>query len=412
MKKKWFYLESYVYSKNSNNTLLIYNTLSKKSIKFNNPNILKFYMELIKQQGIIEIQDNELEQEDIKEFVQKIRNTFCGDLIVIDSNQTKPLSLRNHPIIMKDFRKKVKENSLDFSKNVLEYLYEISIHINSECDVSNCDICNYAIKQVDYCFKHEGNTQLDFSNVEYILDSVDNLPNFRKIKILGGNIFKYDKINSVIAKSKGLKTNVEFYINLHQLDFSQLEKFNSKNITVKVLVQGGSSYDYLIKNIAAFNKQNCNLSFNILIDNESQIDVLNKFEHLLSHLNYNVIPIYSGNNKLFFEKNVYLTEDDILELKPELKTIHTNQILNSNFFGKLFITPNGNVYENLNGNCIGQINSSNLAEIVYYNILNGKYWFKKRSSSHDCKNCNYSDICPPISNYEEFFEKNNLCHIK
>jgi pseudo-rSAM protein len=117
----------------------------------------------------------------------------------------------------------------------------------------------------------------------------------------------------------------------------------------------------------------------LLLENESQFDTLDKVLQLLAGINYNVIPIYSGSNKLFFENNVYLTEEDILELKPELKTIHTNQILNSNFFGKLFITPDGKIYENINGNCIGQINNSNLAEIVYNNILNGVCRFKTRS---------------------------------
>jgi pseudo-rSAM protein len=150
----------------------------------------------------------------------------------------------------------------------------------------------------------------------------------------------------------------------------------------------------------------------LLLENESQFDTLDKVLQLLAGINYNVIPIYSGSNKLFFENNVYLTEEDILELKPELKTIHTNQILNSNFFGKLFITPDGKIYENINGNCIGQINNSNLAEIVYNNILNGVYRFKTRSSCNDCKDCYYTDICPLISNYEKLFGKNNLCHIK
>jgi len=49
-----------------------------------------------------------------------------------------------------------------------------------------------------------------------------------------------------------------------------------------------------------------------------------------------------------------------------------------------------------------------LKEIVLYELSQTNSWKLTRDKIDPCKNCLFQQLCPPISNYELFFEKYNL----
>lgn len=132
------------------------------------------------------------------------------------------------------------------------------------------------------------------------------------------------------------------------------------------------------------------------------------FKHNLK--NTAIYPYFNGKNSTFFEQYVFQNENDILSTKLKRKDIFANKTINSNFFGKIVILPNGNILPNINSKPIGNIKNG-IKNAIYEEMKNGNYWKKTRSNILPCKQCLFRDLCPPISNYEINMGKMDLCHI-
>ena len=92
------------------------------------------------------------------------------------------------------------------------------------------------------------------------------------------------------------------------------------------------------------------------------------------------------------------------------REIFAHQALNTNYFGKLTISSDGNVYSNINGKPLGTINDD-VKQLILHEMENGSYWLKIRDME-PCCNCVYQWLCPSPSDYELQIGKPNLCHVK
>ncbi len=90
--------------------------------------------------------------------------------------------------------------------------------------------------------------------------------------------------------------------------------------------------------------------------------------------------------------------------------IFRNQKLNSNFFGKLYVLPDGSVKANMNSTILGNINTNSLLEIIYLELHKNTAWRKVRDEE-PCNACLYQFLCPAPSNYEMVISEPNLCNI-
>ena len=124
-----------------------------------------------------------------------------------------------------------------------------------------------------------------------------------------------------------------------------------------------------------------------------------------------MIPLYTDKNLLFFEKYVFNSLDDILEEPVSRKTVFRRQTLNENFFGKLTIFPDGEVYANLNFSPIGKYPQQSLKELAFKELTQPTAWFYLRDQSSPCADCVNRYLCPSPSNYELVMNKANLCTI-
>lgn len=83
--------------------------------------------------------------------------------------------------------------------------------------------------------------------------------------------------------------------------------------------------------------------------------------------------------------------------------------LNTNYFGRLTILPDGSIYSNLNTFSLGSLEDS-LYEIIFKELNEGKSWQNGRHKE-PCTECRFRWLCPPISNYEFVVGQYNLCTI-
>ena len=152
-------------------------------------------------------------------------------------------------------------------------------------------------------------------------------------------------------------------------------------------------------------------NFHFVIKSEKDID---RTEALISEFNvadYRFIPYFNGNNMDFFQKNIFINRESILESQPEMHDILASTVLNTSDFKKLIILSDRSIHANLNNTKIGTLGEDHIMDLVYKELHGGKSWTKVRKNVAPCKSCAYNALCPPISNYEYVIGQYNLCNI-
>ena len=253
------------------------------------------------------------------------------------------------------------------------------------------------------------------------------------------------------------------FIGIHDIDISNLTRFlspvpqnviyniivNKKNsilnsVLLSFLIQRNSLIKIKLSDLSAhiptLQSEYENISYFIMIKSPINIQELATFQSLLSKQKrsieyvfevtsdedclqieelakqfkikeYSLKPIYTGANLQFFEHNVFLTKEDILNSSNSIKDIFAHQMMNTNDFGKINIMPNGDIFANLNYPKLGNIDNCDITTIVYKEIHEGQSWLRIREQA-PCCNCLYQWLCPSPSDYEIEIGRYNLCHVQ
>jgi pseudo-rSAM protein len=82
-------------------------------------------------------------------------------------------------------------------------------------------------------------------------------------------------------------------------------------------------------------------------------------------------------------------------------------VLNKNYFGKITIQADGQIFDNPNFDAVGNIGDT-LEDIVYKIMREGRSWRWIRCNDV-CDNCLYKLICPPPSNLELVMKSEIIC---
>jgi pseudo-rSAM protein len=127
--------------------------------------------------------------------------------------------------------------------------------------------------------------------------------------------------------------------------------------------------------------------------------------------NISYIPFYNGKNLPFFEENLSITKGELESERISLKEIYVRGCVNSLNFGRMTIFPKGQVYANVNDPVLGNIGRDSIHNLLSKELVKGKSWRKIRRHVKPCKSCLYSNLCPPISNYNIVTKRYNLCKI-
>jgi pseudo-rSAM protein len=346
----------------------------------------------------------------ILNFINDIREAFIGDIAKKEKNQTKPIQLM--PILnnYKDIKKIRKSSGLSIGDKVLEYLNEISIYINNNCN-QKCDICNDAFKQIKFCTKNIRKNEIDINLLKNTLKGLSN-GNISVINILGGNIFSYSKLNQLLDVLKNIKAAKNIYIHYLNL-FEHIEEIeNFSNTNIKILVSSYIDKVKISKIENYSNKTKIKKEYIFAVSGENDF---NKFQEVISELdlvNYSFHPVYNDQNIDFFKENIFIDSNDLKDVKLSMKNIFAKNSMNTNNFGKLIIKENGKIYSNLNGKSLGQLGIDTIKDVIYKELKNYySYWLKSRVNVTPCKDCLNNFLCPPLSNYEYTMKRNNLCDV-
>ncbi|MDR0365032.1 MAG: hypothetical protein LBH92_08475, partial [Bacteroidales bacterium] len=253
--------------------------------------------------------------------------------------------------------------------------------------------------------------ELLLSKIEKIIKEIEK--NKVNINILGGNIFKYSQMESLINYLNRTTYNIFYYFyykdwieGYSQQMISLINEYDTKIILV--------DFPYDEKHFKLWESviEQERIQVVFIVETYKQMEeaeiIINKFKLK----NYIFRPYFNGNNYVFFKKNVFVSEEDCLSVKESLFDLIAKKISNPTFFGKIFIDIQENVYSNINLLPVCNIDDLNLKHLIYNLITDeNSIWLKSKYKVAPCNECIYNLLCPPISNYELVFGRNNLCNL-
>ena len=204
------------------------------------------------------------------------------------------------------------------------------------------------------------------------------------------------------------KTVLLAYGALEYLVESKYEIDSSFELEFEILPQFlGSNIENILQNRILSDRK---IKHVFYITSEAEYEAVEILAEKFALDNIDIRPWYNGNNLQFFEDNVFLSEEDLKNQNFSRREIFAHQILNTNFFGKLTVLPDGNVYANINMKPLGKI-GDNLGELIKKEFVSGESWFKTRDKLEPCGKCLSRHLCPSPSDYEYQLGRHNLCNI-
>ena len=365
----WFTIEPFVYIGVTKNHALLYNTLDGVEIESDKIEVLQLLNEVLQEEncGVVLLTHERYKQKDINGFIKKVREKYMCDIIDVTLSIGKPVQLLPY-YNFSDKHDVYKKNSILTSRKILEYLTEISIHVDQSINITN------------------------------LILFLESLPGNITFNIVG-NL-------ADVVNYKDLLSFFDLYDSPKNLCCSYSDLISLQSISKR-------NFSYVISAHFPIDVKKWNHSRQLLFD-VSSLDDCQQAEELVEQFqieNYRLNPVYTEDNIDFFKQNVFLTKKDILSSSISIKNIFANQSINIHDFGKINIMPNGDAYANLNYLTLGNINTHSIHEIVDKEIKEGMSWFRIRNQA-PCNECVYQWLCPSPSDYEISIGKPNLCHVK
>lgn len=403
MKNIWIFLEPYSFIFEGVQGYVIYNTLNGEIIKSNNSKTINNIIKEIKESDRygIRLEENIFKENDVFQFIKKLRETFTGDFIETDVSRNEPfifkpiLDLLNAPFINDN----KEENRFD-KEEVVKYLHEISLFLGGKCK-HKCEQCSTLYKQTTFCTISSSNDLLTKTNYEELFIRLKTI-GLKKIKLIVNN-FDLSFVVEIITLMNLYELYPDFYINYINFD---LEKFSHLCNNVKI----SNLYILVNKELPeSIEKVSQTAKWIFLIDNENDLLRTNSFIET-KNINAKIVPVYTKTNTDFFESFVYTTLDDLKSQILGKKEIFARQVLNETMFGKLSIMADGSVFASVNKQSLGNIKYNSLNELIHKELTNKESWLYTRDQSK-CSECVYKYLCPSPSDYEFFIGKTNLCTI-
>lgn len=411
----WFFIETYVHIALKGDSLLLYNTLTGKTLMLSgerNGKIIKL-VKRMKSSGnllVVLLTAAQLKDPVISEFIGSVRAAFMGDLIDTSYSAGKPVQMQPVVSIDEDIRQQKKGTDGPEVKDVLENLVEIFLYIDNSCG-RNCSICKDAYRQFPCCTEGEkGRGELHISKIKSVIEEITH-SSLVNLNILGGDIFKYSDFKALTGMINHLnvrKTYHAHYLNIVE-DGTLLKFLNPRYSRLKILTPFPVEEEKLKDacRIARNNRIKYEVAFILQSSGEFE-----DAEVLVSSLEleaYSYQPFFNGENLDFFLEGVFTGREEILESKPEMKEIYANSVVNRSNFGRLTVLANGNIYANVNASRLGVLGKESVNDALYKELLYGKSWRRIRKHLEPCKRCIFESLCPPVSNYSFAIGKPNLC---
>lgn len=401
------YYHPYVYFSSTKGIILFFNTLNGKGLEYKLCVNAKKIVDDVK--GHCFVLSKELLKDTIFYKIQKdLTDNNMGGVIERDEDSLKLPFIPNKFNNIKFLNDTLKSKDISYGGDYsADYLHEIMIFLN--INKFNQEPDSLLSKQYDYLVSPSNNKlakeQLSVKKVKEIFFN-GRFPKLKKIKVACCDLLRYEQLCNLITLAKEHEKLIEFFV-FHDYIKNNIEKlYTVLGETCKINVIVFSDHIKSLKEYKKYNRSNFRIL--LFIKSESELNSIESNIDLLNGIDFNILSYYS-NNLEFIRKYVFTKKSYFEETSHELDEFVKRELINPNYFGKLIIDYNGDVYSGFKKKKNGNIYKDNIVEIINTQFKDENSWRLTRKKVTPCSECNYSNICPPISNLERTLEKHNLC---
>lgn len=407
MKTYYLYTEPYTVYSCKGNKILLYNCLDKQSTITTVDKELERIIEGLNREKFIVLTEEDIQKETVRNFVRLLQVSYNGDILPAGEKQIPPALF--HPIVnnQRDFDRLLKVDKINIDNQVMNYLEEVYLYLNGVEEGSEYP----PFRQVPSYMNQEGD--IDADKIIKWLESIHN-KQMNQLNLLGGDVLQHPHFKEIMEVAKSKTHEVKLYYRYDLFKSSYLQQLQSYDIDQLFIVVPMQAVNNTLleqrtdemKDFSSFIIQ-----WIFLISSEEEYMQADKFITRHHIDNYQIKPLFNGKNLNFFENEVFLTQEEILSLKPEKREIFANQKINRNDFGRITVLPDGSIFANTNNSSLGTIEKDRMHDIIYHEMNDGCSWLNIRRQP-PCSNCIFQWLCPSPSNYESVIGKPNLCHVK
>ena len=395
--KFFLFIESYTFLFQGSSSDLVYNSLDGTCFSYTSPIIRSLLQEIAFNESCYGtfIDDEVYQQHDVKSFVEELRSSFMGDLIVCD--ETFHIPFIPHPIFRVNELKFIQQEKDNlFNKNIIKNIQDLYLYLPTLHEYHQP-----YYKQYPHPYTWKG----DSLNINELINIINEIREYDYCKIiLVGNV---DDILKVLKNLNNISILKEVCIEAsNSTRESILSLLKIGDFKIKVALHAPYLCDWLFNEFPYDCKERLNLQF--YVESEEEYYLLEKLQ-MREVYKYTLKPYFNGSNVDFLQKYVFLDECDIKGELHNKNQIFRKKTLNENFYGKLYVSPDGDVYANMNYASLGNIREKTLYELVYSEFKIRGAWFLTRDKCESCKKCEFRYLCPSISNMELVMNKFDLC---
>lgn len=408
VKTYWFYLEPYTFVFQDGDKYLIYNSLNSVYLWAPETTLISDILMLLNQASngyCLVLKEEQVLDPIFYQFALKIRKSLMGNLVLAESDSSKPFLFKPTLFLNVNIRKLKDKDHTFLGERVLENLSEILLFLPGACG-NDCLACQEYFKQTYHCscFENRNLSIADYLNL--LLDL--NAAGVNKVNVLGVNLLRSDYFHDIYPTLSACKFKKSYHLYFRHLTESCKEWLTEGDSELIVSVHPRFDKEKVETWMNLYSSYPVVWKFIVSSDVDVQeVDMLD----IPSSVQVEIKPFYTGENLSFFKENVFCSLDDIIAEPISRKTIFRRQTLNENFFGKLTIIPTGEVYANVNCKPIGVYPQDSLKKLVFEELVHSTAWFRLRDEQ-PCCGCANKYLCPSISNYELVMGKDNLCLVK
>lgn len=343
MHNLWLYLEPSTFIWTKDNQGLIYNSCIGESFVFNNTGITSIYVSQLQDLMnlyCVEIPDKDIFDPGLVDFINKIKSSNSGGIIKTLKRDRKPAVLVPILNLQYNIEKLRNEPLRSIGENILKYLHEVIIYLNSaELKSPNFDKSDDKSKY--YCT--EECTLLPFEKLKLFLSKIsENSLKFIKLK---GNLLQYQELDLLLGELNKFSAIKQIFLP-YTAKFLKLLQFTNESIIFNFKISFPINKRKLSNTIRLVNERKLLTNWICEVTSSKEFDLGCSLVEEFNLDQVEFIPIYTGKNIRFFKDYVYLTHDDMSKPGLNRREVFAHQILNTNDFGKLIISSNGQVFAN------------------------------------------------------------------
>lgn len=401
----WLYLNPYTFIFKGDESSLVYNTINGSYFLCREKHVLDAleYLSDPNHGYIVPISREQAKDRRFVAFVREVRRSFSGDVVStkLFDEKHKPFIFMPKLRLYNDVKRIKKERGESLGELILRNLGEMTFFLSGTC-THRCVNCKQYCKQFVHCTQEYGEETLTLDDYTRLFTQLEACGVNRLNFVLSELSESHEKL---LLGLQSYSCKKHLFLSWKNLNHDFLKFLNEKtelHVSVDLSEEDTAT---LSSHIEAY--KGYPISWEFIVTQESDLDFVEQMDLEKKTMR----PFYNGKNRSFFEDTVFMGLEDITEIPISKKQIFRRKALNENFFGKMYVHANGDVYTNLNQRALGNFKTHTLGELIYKELDDSHAWLKIRDGEV-CGNCVYRYLCPSISNYEQVLKKENLCHIK